>query len=64
MSMDKVSIGSMLKKIELLSLNQPAAKIKLIEVWKSVNRQFGPIQTNQPNESAKLRPQGPIQWNL
>ena len=33
----KVSIASMLEKHNLLSVNQLAGKIKLLEVWKSVN---------------------------
>ena len=36
---DKVSTKSMLIKFDLLSVNQLAAKIKLIEVWKSVQKE-------------------------
>ena len=34
---DKISVKSMLKKFDLLSVNQLAAQIKLKEVWKSVH---------------------------
>ena len=52
---DKVSISTMLKKFGLLSVNQLAAKIKLIEVWKTLNKldyplsldSYKPINTNR-----------------
>ena len=34
---DKISVSHMLKKFNLLSVNQLAAQIKLQEVWKSIN---------------------------
>ena len=34
---DKVSTSSMLKKLNMCSVNQLNAKIKLTEMWKSVN---------------------------
>ena len=40
---DRVSIESMLSKFQLLSVNQLAAEIKLLEVWKSVNVEGCPI---------------------
>ena len=40
---DKVSTQSMLKKFGLLSVNRLAAKIKLVEIWKSLNREDYPI---------------------
>ena len=36
---DHVSIKSMLEKHNLLSVNQLAAKIKLMEVWKMLNKE-------------------------
>ena len=41
---DKVSIASMLEKFQLLSVNQLAAEIKLIEVWKAINVEGCPIK--------------------
>ena len=41
---DKISIKSMLDKFQLLSVSQLAAKIKLIEVWKSINKEDYPIR--------------------
>ena len=40
---DKVSIKSMLKKFNLLSVNQLAAQIKLVKVWMSVNKEGCPL---------------------
>ena len=40
---DKISIKIMLNKFGLLSMNQLAAKIKLIETWKSINKEGYPI---------------------
>ena len=39
----------MLKKFSLLSVNQLSATIKLIEVWKSINREGYPIQLKPYN---------------
>ena len=57
---DKISIGSMLDKFQLLSVNQMAASIKLLEVWKSINVEGSPI-TLEPyapknNAGQSLRP--------
>ena len=41
---DKVSIKSMLAKFNLLSVNQLAAQIKLLEVWKSINVEGNPTE--------------------
>ena len=41
---DKISVQSMLNTFNLLSVNQLAAEIKLIETWKSVNVKESPIQ--------------------
>jgi hypothetical protein len=40
---DRVSTKSMLNKFDLLSVNQLEAKIKLIEVWKSINETGFPL---------------------
>ena len=58
---DKISIKSMLEKCGLLSVNQLAASIKLVEVWKSLNREGYPIRLepynhNLPNQTHNLRP--------
>ena len=55
---DKVSISTMLKKFDLLSVNQLGAKIKLIEVWKTLNKvdyplsldSYKPINTNRNHD--------------
>ena len=41
---DKISTQSMLNTFQLLSVNQLAAEIKLIETWKSINLEDNPIQ--------------------
>ena len=46
---DKLSIKTMLNKFGLLSMNQLAAKIKLIETWKSINKQGYPIALEKYN---------------
>ena len=58
---DKISIVSMLKKFNLLSVNQLAASIKLTEVWKSLNVVDYPLQLDPYNQttatlSLDLRP--------
>ena len=59
---DMISTSSMLKKFGLLSVNQLAAKIKLMEVWKSINKVGYPIRlepykpTSQP-QARELRKQ-------
>ena len=40
---DKVSVHSMLKKFNLLSVNQLSAQIKLVEVWKIINVKGHPL---------------------
>ena len=59
---DRISVQSMLKTFNLLSVNQLAAQIKLIEVWKSVNVEGHPLSldpyTNPERRClTKLRPQ-------
>ena len=41
---DRVSVKHMLEKFNLLSVNQMAAKIKLLEVWKMVNTEGSPLR--------------------
>ena len=59
---DKVSIKEMLDKFNLLSVNQLAAQIKLLEVWKAVNI-LGyaivrdPYSKDRPNNTHDLRTQ-------
>ena len=53
----------MLNKYNLLSVNQLAAQIKLLEVWKSVNLEGYPIMLEPYNNNLSqsghsLRPQG------
>ena len=59
---DRISIRSMLAKFNLLSVNQLAAQIKLLEVWKSINvegnpTKLEPYSTNQAVPAHVLRPQ-------
>ena len=58
---DRVSSESILKKFNLLSVNQLAAQIKLTEVWKAINREGYPIQLEPYNNhltqsGLRLRP--------
>ena len=46
---DRVSVKHMLEKFNLLSVNQMAAKIKLLEVWKMVNTEGSPLQLEPYN---------------
>ena len=46
---DKISVTSMLEKFGLLSVNQLAVQIKLIEVWKSVNMPGHPLRLEAYN---------------
>ena len=59
---DRVTVKSMLEKFNLLSVNQLAASIKLLEVWKSQNQNgypiaFEPYNANLQNQGHDLRPQ-------
>ena len=57
---DKISIKYMLDKFGLLSVNQLAAKIKIIEVWKIINIEGHPLSLdlyNQNLQSRELRTQ-------
>ena len=51
---DRVSIDSMLEKCQLLSVNQLAAEIKLIEVWKSIHVKGSPISMEPYNPNIRL----------
>ena len=58
---DRISIKSMLEKFGLLSVNQLAAQIKLLEVWKSINVEGNPTKlepycTDQLSRTHTLRP--------
>jgi hypothetical protein len=44
---DKVSIINMLKKFDLMSVNQINATKKLLEIWKSLNLKNYPLQVEQ-----------------
>ena len=46
---DRVSVKYMLEKFNLLSVNQMAAKIKLLEVWKMINKEGSPLQLDPYN---------------
>ena len=59
---DMVSNKSILEKFRLLSVNQTAASIKLVEVWKSFNQEgypiaFEPYNQNLLNQIHDLWPQ-------
>ena len=51
---DRISTESLLEKFALLSVNRLAAKIKLVEVWKSVHQDGCPIKL-EPYNSALLQ---------
>ena len=53
---DKISIKSMREKFGLLSVNQLAAQIKLIEVWKSINVEDSPLRMeNYSSHNSELK---------
>ena len=57
---DKINTKSMLEKFGLPSVNQLAAKIKIIEVWKIINKEGYPLSLdpyNQNLQTRELRPQ-------
>ena len=49
---DRVSVATMLEKFNLPSVNQLAAEIKLIEVWKSLNTENSPIRLEPYNANS------------
>ena len=51
---DKISIRSMLEKFDLLSVNQLAAKIKLIGVWKIFNKPDHPLNLDPYERNKKV----------
>ena len=64
---DHVSSQSLLQKYKLLSVNQLAAQIKLVEAWKSINRDNYPLklEPNYPdraNTQRELRPGSVKTW--
>ena len=50
---DRVNTSTMLKKFDLLSVNQLTAQIKLLEVWKATHVKDYPIELEPYN---KIRP--------
>ena len=65
---DRTSTSELLSKTGLLSINQLAASIKLLEVWKSENIDNYPIhlEPNQPTANfseRNLRPGSIRKWN-
>ena len=59
---DKISTRSLLEKFDLLSVNQLAAQIKLLEAWKSVHVEgyaivLDPYRKDRPLSTHQLRPQ-------
>ena len=48
---DKISISSKLDKFGFLSVNQLAAKIKLVEVWKTINKPDYPLRLEKYNKN-------------
>ena len=44
---DKISTGSLLKNLKMLSVNQLNAQIKLTEIWKAVNNENHPISVKK-----------------
>ena len=50
---DKISTSSLLEKYGLLSVNQLAAKIKLLEAWKIVNKDDYPLTLEPYNPQRK-----------
>ena len=49
---DRISVVSMLKKFEIPSVNQLAAEIKLLEVWKSINVENNPTRLDPYNANS------------
>ncbi len=43
----------MLKKFDLMSVNQINAKIKLLEIWKSLNLKNYPFQVERSHQKQK-----------
>ena len=65
---DRTSTEELLKKTGMLSVNQLAANIKLMEVWKSINIKDYPLQLEPNNmivnmSDRQLRPSTSRAWN-
>ena len=66
--MERTSTVDLLKKTGLLSINQTAASIKLIEVWKAENIENYPVKL-EPNNAGlietdrSVRPSTTRKWN-
>ena len=65
---DRVSTEDLLKNTGLLSVNQLAASIKLLEVWKSLHIKNYPVQLEPNNKVVNLserqmRPSTTREWN-
>ena len=65
---DHISSQSLLQKYKLLSVNQLAAEIKLVEAWKIINRDNYPLklEPNNPDRAytqRELRPSSIKIWN-
>ena len=51
---DKISTSSLLEKFDILSVNQLAAQIKFLEVWKSVHVEGYSIELEPYNKERTL----------
>ena len=65
---DHISSQTLLQKYKLLSVNQLAAEIKLVEAWKIINRDNYPLklEPNNPDRAytqRELRPSSIKIWN-
>jgi hypothetical protein len=47
---DRIKIAYMLKSLQMMSVNQIAAQIKLTEMWKALNRFQHPQTVEQKSE--------------
>jgi hypothetical protein len=52
---DKISTKSMLEKFRFLSVNQLSAKIKLLEVWKTINKPDYPLSLEKYNRTGNVQ---------
>ena len=52
---DKISTKSMLEKFRFLSVNQLSAKIKLVEVWKTINKPDYPLSLEKYNRTGNVQ---------
>ena len=61
---DKISTMSLLKKFNVLAVNQLNAQMKLLEMWKAINVDKYPLQLKQQNSGATTRADAVRVWNL